>query len=75
MPSQSAPTLVDDKTTAAEGTWAYHTVFHHQPFASTNCVSSDGLFRTMFADSKIATKFSSAETKTAAIIKSKITIF
>ena len=57
FPSNSAPTLIDDKTAAAEGAWAYHLVSHHQSFASTNCVSSDGLFRTMFADSKVAVKF------------------
>src|SRR4051812_11203923 len=46
LPSHSAPTPVDEKTTAAEGTWAYHTVMHHQSFISTECVSSQGLFRT-----------------------------
>ena len=69
MPSLLVPTLIDDKTAAAEGAWAYHTTVHHQSFASTNCISSDGLFRTMFANSNVAAKFSPAETKTAAIIK------
>ncbi len=62
----------DEKVFAAEGVFAYHIAKHGQSFASTNCVSSEGLFRTMFPDSNLAKKYGSAETKTAAIVKSKL---
>lgn len=68
LPNQSAPAAVDEKATAAEGAWAYHTARHHQSFLSAECVSSDGLFRTMFSDSEVAKKFSSAPTKTTKIV-------
>jgi hypothetical protein len=69
LPSLSAPTATDDKAAAAEGVWAFHVARHHHSFQSTDCVSSDGLFRTMFPDSEVAKKFSCAQTKTAKIIK------
>jgi hypothetical protein len=68
FPSTSAPTALDEKTAAAEGTWAYHVARHHHSFFSTECVSSDGLFRTMFDDSQVAKKFASAPTKTTKIV-------
>lgn len=61
----------DEKVFAAEGAFSYHVAKHGQSFASTNCVSSEGLFRTMFPDSNVAKKYGSSETKTAAIIKSE----
>ena len=69
VPNKNMPSSLYIKTTAADGCWAYHVVKHHHSFASTNCVSSDGLFREMFSDSEIAKKYGSAHTKTAAIIK------
>ena len=37
--SQSAPTNLDYKTAAAEGTWAFHSVKHQQSFLSNDCTS------------------------------------
>uniref|UniRef100_A0A914CUW0 Cytochrome b-c1 complex subunit 7 n=1 Tax=Acrobeloides nanus TaxID=290746 RepID=A0A914CUW0_9BILA len=54
LPSTSAPTSIDMKVAAAEGAFAYHIAKHAQSFKSTNCVSSDGLFKTIFPDSAIA---------------------
>lgn len=68
MPSRSAPSAIDDKTAAAEGAWAFHVANHNQAFASTDCCSSDALFRTMFSDSEVAKKFSCAASKTKAIL-------
>lgn len=67
MPNLSVPSPINDKAAAAEGTWAYHKAIHAHSFASTDCES--GLFKDIFPDSKIAMKYSSAQTKTAAIIK------
>ena len=50
--SQSAPTTLDYKTAAAEGTWAFHTVKHQQSFLSNDCTSQ---------------KFTSVRTKTKSI--------
>ena len=47
--SQSAPTTLDYKTAAAEGTWAFHTVKHQQSFLSNDCTSH--LFKTVFQKS------------------------
>ena len=47
--SQSAPTNLDYKTAAAEGTWAFLTVKHQQSFLSNDCTSH--LFKTLFHDS------------------------
>lgn len=66
MPSLNTPTTIDDKAAAAEGTWAYHSAIHARSFLSNDCDS--GLFKTLFPDSKIAQKYGSARTKTAAII-------
>ena len=44
--SQSAPTNLNYKTAAAEGTWAFHTVKHQQSFLSNDCTSH--LFKTLF---------------------------
>jgi hypothetical protein len=68
FPNKSIPTAVDEKATAAEGAWVYHVARHHHSFLPTQCVSSDGLFRTIFDDSQIAKKFASDPTKTAKII-------
>ena len=68
MSSQSAPTAIDDKTAAAEGAWAFHIATHNQAFASTDCCSSDALFRTMFSDSEVAKKFACGERKTKKIL-------
>lgn len=61
----------DEKVFAAEGAFSYHVPKHGQSFASTDCVSSEGLFETMFSDSNITKKYSSSQDKTTAIIKSK----
>lgn len=68
VPSRSAPTATDEKTAAAEGTWAFHLAIHNQPFASSDCCSSDALFRTMFSDSDIAKKFGCGRNKVKAIL-------
>lgn len=58
---------LDKKVAAVEITLAYHTVYHHSSFNSMNCTSK--LLSTMFTDSQIASKISSAKTKTEAIVK------
>lgn len=62
--SSSSPE--NNKIAIAELTIAYHTVKHHQSFRSADC--GNKLYPALFADSKIATKFSSARTKSAALI-------
>ena len=64
--SQFAPTTLDYKAAAAEGTWALYTVKHQQSFLSNECTSH--LFETLFPDSEIAKQFPSARTKTKSII-------
>ena len=64
-------TADDEKIAAAEGAWSYHIAKHGQSFLSADCVSSGNLFESMFPDSKIAERFSSAQKKTAKIITSK----
>ena len=54
------------KAAAAEGTWAYHTVKHHQSFNSNDCTSQ--LFKAIFPDSEVAKKFAFARTKITSII-------
>ncbi|XP_043939312.1 uncharacterized protein LOC122811502 [Protopterus annectens] len=56
----------ETKVRAAELTQAYHTVKHHHSFRSNDCVNK--LNSTMFSDSSIALKFSSARTKQSALI-------
>jgi hypothetical protein len=73
MPIRSVPSAIDERATAAEGAWAYHLARHNQSFASADCVSSNGLFRTMFSDSEVAKKFSSAQVKAASILTGIIT--
>ena len=62
----SRPTTTDYKAAAAEGTWAYHTVKHHQSFNSNDCTSK--LFKAIFPDSEVAKKIASARTKITSII-------
>ena len=64
--SPSQPTNSDYKAAAAEGNRVYHTVKHQQSFLSNDCTSQ--LFKTIFPDSGVAKKFTSARTKTASII-------
>ncbi|XP_053255097.1 uncharacterized protein LOC128418927 [Podarcis raffonei] len=59
---------LEDEVTAAEGTFAFHTVKHHNSYNVMTCTS--GLLKTTFPDSNIARKFSSAKTKTEAIVNS-----
>ncbi|KAL3120081.1 hypothetical protein niasHT_003333 [Heterodera trifolii] len=47
---------------------AYHLCRHAQSFESSDCVSSDGLFKTMFSDSAVAKKFGCARNKASKII-------
>ena len=62
----SRPTTTDYKAAAAEGMWAYHTVKHYQLFNSNDCTSP--LFKAIFPDVEVATKFASAKTKITSII-------
>lgn len=64
LTTQNAP--LDLKTAAAEGAFAYHSVRHHHSFQSADCLN--GLLMTLFPDSDIAKKYSSAHTKMEAII-------
>lgn len=56
----------EEKILAADATLAYHTVKHHQSYKSCDC--STKLYRRLFSDSEVATKMSSARTKTEAIM-------
>lgn len=38
--NKSNPSPLDDKTAAAEGAWAFHTVAHSQSFSSNDCSSN-----------------------------------
>lgn len=49
---------------------AYHTIKHHYTFRSTDC--NNKLIKVLYPDSVIASKFSSARTKTTALIKTII---
>jgi hypothetical protein len=60
----------DDAVLAAEGAFAFHTVKHHSSYKTADCTYV--LFKTIFPDSEVARKFSSARTKTEAIINSVI---
>lgn len=55
-----------DLIAAVEATLAYHTVYHHLSFRSTDCTHR--LFSELFDDSKIATKVQCGRTKTQAIV-------
>ena len=59
---------LEDAVTAAEGVFAFHTVKHHSSFKSMDCTSA--LLKKTFPDSEVARKFSSARTKTEAIVNS-----
>ena len=59
---------VEDSVTAAEGTFAFHTVKHHFSYKSMDCTSA--LFKKTFPDCDVVRKFSSARTKTEAIVNS-----
>ncbi|KAI6660119.1 hypothetical protein LOD99_10563 [Oopsacas minuta] len=54
------------KISAAEGTFAFHTVKHHHSFRTMDCTSN--LLPVCFSDSDIAKNFHSTRTKTEAII-------
>ncbi|ESN94785.1 hypothetical protein HELRODRAFT_180127 [Helobdella robusta] len=54
------------KTAAAEGAFAYHVAFHSLSFKAADCTNR--LISTVFAESETGRKFSSAQTKTQAII-------
>lgn len=62
-----------DRIAAVEATLAYHTVFHHFSFNSTDC--SHQLMGKLFDDSKIATKVQCGRTKTQAIVDNVLTPF
>lgn len=51
---------------AVEATLAFHTVYHHFSFKSTDC--SNRLMAKLFEDSKIASKVQCSKTKTQAIV-------
>ncbi|ESN91594.1 hypothetical protein HELRODRAFT_165647 [Helobdella robusta] len=54
------------KTAAAEGAFAYHVAFHSLSFKAADCTNR--FISTVFAESETGRKFSSAQTKTQAII-------
>ncbi|ESN98619.1 hypothetical protein HELRODRAFT_162055 [Helobdella robusta] len=54
------------KTAVAEGAFAYHVAFHSLSFKAADCTNR--LISTVFAESETGRKFSSAQTKTQAII-------
>jgi len=56
----------EEKILAVEATLAFHTVRHHHSYKSCDC--STKLYRLMFCDSEVASKISSARTKTEAIV-------
>ena len=56
----------EEKVLATEATLAFHTAKHHHSYIPCDC--STKLYRRLFADSEVATKISSARTKTEAII-------
>nr|XP_057944009.1 uncharacterized protein LOC131138794 [Doryrhamphus excisus] len=60
----------DDDVTAAEGVFAFHTSKHHNSYRSSDCTSA--LLKKAFPDSATARNFSSARTKTEAIINAVI---
>ena len=57
------PSLIDEKVIAAEGAWAFHVPIHHHSFKSTNCVSMEGFFKTIFPDSQIVKNFHRLEVR------------
>uniref|UniRef100_A0A8C4T0E1 Uncharacterized protein n=1 Tax=Erpetoichthys calabaricus TaxID=27687 RepID=A0A8C4T0E1_ERPCA len=64
------PGKTEDDVNAAEGAMAFHTVKHHNSYRSMDCTST--LLKKAFPDSDIAKKFSSARTKTEAIVNGAI---
>ncbi|CAM2106241.1 unnamed protein product [Caretta caretta] len=58
----------EDAVTEAEGAFAFHTIKHRNSFKSMDCTSV--LLKKTFPDSEVAQKFSSARTKTEAIVLS-----
>ena len=57
LPNLSKPSSNDEKVIAAEGAWAFHVAIHHHSFKSTNCVSLDGFFKTIFLILKLPKNF------------------
>jgi hypothetical protein len=51
----------DDAVLGAEGAFAFHTVKHHSSYKTADCTSFP--LKTIFPDSEIARKFSSAQNK------------
>ncbi|KAL7381146.1 hypothetical protein ABVT39_001152 [Epinephelus coioides] len=64
------PGKTEDAVNAAEGALAFHTVKHHNSYRSMDCTSV--LLKTAFPDSATTKKFSSARTKTEAIVNGVI---
>ncbi|KAK1901966.1 putative protein kinase UbiB [Dissostichus eleginoides] len=64
------PGKTEDAVNAAEGAFAFHTVKHHNSYRSMDCTSA--LLKKAFPDSDTAKKFSSARTKTEAIVNGVI---
>ncbi|CAM4571952.1 unnamed protein product [Leuciscus chuanchicus] len=60
------PGKTEDAAHAAEGAFAFHTVKHHHSYRSMDCTSA--LLKRTFTDSANVKKFSSARTKTEAIV-------
>lgn len=58
-------TKLDNQIAASEGALAFHVLKHHHSFRSNDCTSK--FLKTIFPDSEIAKRLSSAKTKTRAI--------
>lgn len=64
------PGKAEHMVNAAEGTYAFHTVKHHHSYRSMDCTTN--LVKKAFPDSNTSKKFSSARTKTEAVVNSVI---
>lgn len=62
-----------NKLAAAEATFSFHCVKHHHSYNSSSCTSK--IISQVFNDSKVGVNFSSAKTKTEAIVNNVISPF
>lgn len=68
--SSQSTSLLTNRVSAAEGALAFHTVRHHSSYRSMDCTPQ--LNQTIYPDSEVARKVSSARTKTECIINKVI---
>ena len=64
----TAGSKCEDEITAAEGTFVFHAVKHHDSFLSLGCTSV--LLKKIFPDASFAKKFSSGRIKTEKAVAS-----